>query len=270
MNIFLLELRTLRRGTVISTLAISVSIFVMLSFFPAMQNEAMRELAGVTLEGMNEAFLEAFGLSGTMDFTRMINFFGYVAQYVTLAVMIIITSRAAALFSKEEGDGTIEYIYSKPVSRTEIVLQKLLAHIALFAAMLIVCEVFTLAGYLAFADYSFGDALRETGIYYGGVFFSGLIFTAVGILISATAKRGGKTAGLAMGIVFGTFILGIMSAIVDELDFLVYASPMDWIKMQKLANEGFLIEEWIIGAAVIIICSVTALIIYKKKDLLIL
>ena len=70
-------------------------------------------------------------------------------------------------------------------------------------------------------------------------------------------------------IVFGTFVLGILSAVIDKLNFLIYFSPMDWIKTEKLMSEGILTPEWIIGGVLIIGCILTAFIRYRRKDLLV-
>ena len=96
----------------------------MLLFYPSMKNESMKALAGAKLEGMNPALLEAVGLSRVMDFTVITNFFGYVLQFITLAIMILVTQRAVGILSREEAEGTIEYLSSKPVSRWEIFYQK--------------------------------------------------------------------------------------------------------------------------------------------------
>ena len=269
MSIFFMELRNMRKGTVISTFYIACAIFLMLSFFPAMQSESMQALAGVQLEGMDEAVLAAFGLSEMIDFTVITNYFGYIIQYVVLAIMVIVTNRAVSLFAKEESGGTIEFLYAKPVSRTDIVIQKLLAHTVLFAFTIIICMAVTIAGYLSFSSYNFTEAVREAAVAYLAIFFIGLIFSSVGLFLSTVIRSGERTAGIAIAIVFVTFIFGVMSAVTENLDFLIWCSPMDWIKIQKLMSEGILAEEWIVGAAVIIIGAAATLIRYNKKDLLI-
>ena len=108
MTIFMLEWRNLRRSILSSTVTICAVIFLMLLFFPSMQTESMKALAGAKLEGIDPAILEALGLTNMMDFTVITNYFGYILQFITLAVMVIVTQRALLLLSKEEADGTIE------------------------------------------------------------------------------------------------------------------------------------------------------------------
>jgi len=234
-----------------------------------MQTESMKALAGAKLEGIDPAILEALGLTNMMDFTVITNYFGYVLQFITLAVMVIVTQRAVGLLLKEETDGTIEYLYSKPVSREEIFLQKTLALLASLFTMTVSFIVVTVVGYLLVTDYRFEEAVREACVFYGSIFFVGLVFSCVGILISALLRGGKGIGGITIGIVFGTFILGVASLTVKKLEFLIWFSPMDWIKANKLMTQGILPEEWAVGIAVILVCTAAAWILYRKKDLLV-
>ncbi|MEL7610378.1 MAG: ABC transporter permease subunit [Bacillota bacterium] len=269
MNVFLLELRILRKSFVIRTLSVAGVIVLMLAFFPSMQSEAMKALAGAKLEGIDPALLAALGLSTMMDFTVIANYFGYVLQYVTLVIMVLVTQQAVSLLIKEESDGTIEFLCAKPLSRSEIFFQKLLAHLAATIGMIAVCAAATVIGYLAVSDYTLGEAVKEVVTFYYGILFVGVLFTSVGVFLSTLIKSSKAVAGIAIAIVFGTFILGMMSAVVENLDFLIWFSPMDWIKPQKLLTDGILPEEWIVGCSVILLSPSAAWLRYRRKDLLI-
>ena len=132
MNVFRLELKNTWKSTLKWTIALSGITFILLAFFPSMQTESMKELAGAELEGSDPALLEAFGLAELTDFTIITNFFGYVLQYITLAIMVFVTQIAVHSLIKEETDGTIEFLYSKPISRSTLLWQKTLANSLLF------------------------------------------------------------------------------------------------------------------------------------------
>jgi len=78
-----------------------------------------------------------------MDFTKITNFYGYILQYITLALMVYVTIVTVSTLVKEETDGTIEFLYSKPVSRNMIFLQKSFANISSFIVLLFVLSVVT-------------------------------------------------------------------------------------------------------------------------------
>lgn len=269
MNIFRLELRNMRKSVLSWTISIGVVIYAMLAFFPSLQTDSMQALANAKLEGIDPALLAALGLQEIPDFTVVTNFFGYVLQFIVLAIMVFVTQHAVNSLVREETEGTIEFLYAKPVSRIDIFVQKELAHLAVYLGMLVVYAVCTVIGYLSFSDFEFAQAVKESAIFFGAVLFVGLIFMAVGILASTLVKSSRGGAGVTISIVFGTFILGMMSAVIKELEFLRYFSPMDWIKTQKLMGEGITPTEWGIGIAIIVLCPLLAALRYRKKDLLV-
>ena len=61
----------------------------------------------------------------------------------------------------------------------------------------------------------------------------------------------------------------MLSEVVQSLSFLIWLSPMDWIKAQKLLSKGILPQEWAAGAGVIVLALLAAWLRYRKKDLLI-
>lgn len=133
--------------------------------------------------------------------------------------------------------------------------------------MLIVLYVITTVGYISYSDYSLLKSVKEVGVIYGAIFYVGLIFIAIGIFLSTLLKSSKGSSGVVMGIVFGTFFIRMMGVVIEDLRFLTYFSPIDWIKVQKLMTEGIKIEEWIIGSLIIVICSISAHKIYNRKDL---
>lgn len=269
MNIFLMELRNLRKGAIASTLSIAAVIFAMLAFFPAMKSESMQMLANAKLEGVDPSLLAALGMTVMPDFSDLTVFFGYVLQFIVLAVMVIFTQQAVNLLHKEENDGTIEFLYAKPVSRSQIVAGKLAAHVTLMVVMLTFWAVVTVIGYLMFGEFSLGAAIRESAIFFGSILFVGMVFSSIGVLLSAVLRGTVRTSGVTISIVFGTFILGILSVVIKKLDFLIWFSPMDWIKTEKLMNEGILPQEWAVGIAVTLLALFAAWLQYRKKDLLV-
>jgi len=267
MNVFRLELKNTWKTSLKWAIALCGTAFLLLAFFPSMQSESMKALAGAKMEGVDPALLEALGLGELMDFTDITNYFGYILQYLTLAIMVFVTQAAVNSLVKEETDGTIEFLYSKPVSRSEIFIQKTLANILSLLFILITLFIVTITGYISFSEYNFVESIKEAGTFYGSVLFVGLIFMSLGILLSSLIKSSKGSSGIVIAIVFGTFILGIMGVIINELSFLTYFSPMDWIKTQKLMSEGINNEEWLIGVLTIIVCSLASHEIYKRRDL---
>ncbi len=266
MNVFKLEWRSSLKGTLIWTASLCGVIFFLLAFFPSMQTEAMRSLSSAKMEGIDPILLTALGVDKMIDFSIITNYFGYVLQYLALAIMVYATQQASTLLVKEETDGTIAFLFAKPLNRAEIFFQKALCAICLLVLMLSACFVVSVIGYVAYSSLTLGEALRECGVLYAGVLLCALVFMGVGVLVSALVKSSKSATGAAMAIVFGSFVLGISSVLVKGLGFLKYFSPMDWIKPGKLLSAGLTLEEWAIAVALLIICPMAALLFYRKRD----
>jgi ABC-2 type transport system permease protein len=268
MKVFLLELRNIRKSLLGWTISVAGVILLILAFFPSMKSGSMRQLAEAKLEGVDPALLAALGFGGVIpDLTVITNYFGYVLQFITLAIMVFVVQKAVNMLIREETEGTIEFLYGKPVSREEIFFQKLLALFAAFAAFLLVLGIVTAAGYLAFSDYGFKETIKDISIMYGGVLYVGVVFLSIGTLFSVLIPSSRSSSAVTISIVFGTFILGVMSVVVDKLDFLLYFSPMDWIKTAKLLSEGIAAEEWAVGISTAVLSVASALYLYTKKDM---
>lgn len=269
MNVFRLELRNMRRSTILSAGFMSLIIALMLAFFPAMQTESMMALAGAKLEGISPILLQALGLSQMLDFSVISYYFGYVIQFVGLAVMVTLLQQAISLLIKEESDGTIEFLYAKPISRGGLFAQKALAYAVATFLMLAAYAVVTFIGYLLISDLPAGEAMREALLIYAALLFAGWVYASLGILLSTLIKSSKSASTLSIAIVFGTFLLGMLSTLVPNLSFLYWLSPMDWIKMDKLMQEGIAARELAVGVIVSIACLLIAWQGYRRKDLLI-
>jgi ABC-2 type transport system permease protein len=135
--------------------------------------------------------------------------------------------------------------------------------------MLVVLALVTIAGYLSFSDFSFMQAVKEVATMFGAILFVGLIYISIGIFLSSLIKSSRTASGVTIAIVFGTFVLGATGTVVENLSFLQYLSPMDWIKTAKLMSEGIRWQEWLIGLIVVIASIDSANVIYAKRDLLV-
>ena len=132
MNMFKFEFNRLLKGSIIWALVCSALVVMFMLFFPSMKNMGMQELVGSKLELLPEAFLEAFNISGATDFSNISDFSAYVLQYIIMAGGVYAAILGVSALVKEESEGTIEFLYSKPVTRSKIVTAKILASIVIF------------------------------------------------------------------------------------------------------------------------------------------
>ena len=145
MNMFKFEFKRLLKGSIIWSLVCSALIVMFMLFFPSMKEMGMQELVGSKLEVLPEAFLEAFNISGATDFSNISDFSAYVLQYIIMAGGIYAAILGVSALVKEESEGTIEFLYSKPVTRNKIITAKVLANAVIFYIFLIILGAITMA-----------------------------------------------------------------------------------------------------------------------------
>ena len=141
MNLFKYEFKKLFKPMIIWTVVCVVCIVLFMSFYPMMEDSGMQEFVGDKLEVMPEAMKEAFNLSGTVDFSKLSDYTLYVIQYIAMASGIYGAILGVSSLVKEESEGTIEFLYSKPIKRSSIVTAKLLASSLIFFIFILLLAV---------------------------------------------------------------------------------------------------------------------------------
>lgn len=268
MNMFKFEFKRLLKGAIIWALVCSTLVIMFMLFFPSMKDMGMQELVGSKLEALPEAFLEAFNISGATDFSNISDFSAYVLQYIIMAGGIYAAILGVSALVKEESEGTIEFLYSKPVTRNNIVTAKLLASSVIFYIFLMIVGIVTMAvsAIVKPEDVEMVAMLSDIKTLYIGMALIGYIFMAVGFLISIFVKSSKQATPVALGVFFASYVLGIFSKLQDRLSGFIYFSPFDYAPPAEIINNGFEMKFIVIGILIIIISIGGTYFVYNKKD----
>lgn len=269
MNVFKLEFLSRWKGLVLWSGIVSGLLVLFMAFYPSMKSDMMQQLVGVGMEGFPPAMLEVLGLNSFADLSDINFYFCYVAQYLLLAAGVYAALLGSSALIREESDGTIEYLYAQPVSRAAIVFQKMLACFAAYLLYVLAQLLVSSALYAAFRPEGsdFSALLGNLGKVYAGMLFVGAVFLALGFAASAVLRSAGQSAPLSLGLVFGTYLLGIFSVAVKQLEFLKWVSPVTLFQPEKLVRDGFRAEAVWIFAAVAAVSFASAFLLYRRKDL---
>ncbi|MEI8200317.1 MAG: ABC transporter permease subunit [Eubacteriales bacterium] len=273
MNILRLELHNQRKGLLIWSSIMFVSVFLFMAFFPSMGGGNMGELLTAETAAFSKEMLAAFGLDNMPDFSKIQEFFAYIMQYIALAGAIYAALRGATALIGEETSGTIEYLYAQPVRRSEIFFQKLLASGITFLSYSAAVTAAALVSLLCFKskDTDLSSAAAGMVKIMIGMFFSGMVFLCIGFLLSTILKSSRLVASTANGLVFGTYILGIFAHAFENnikgIQNLTYLSPLDYAMPSDILRNGFQLKFVILGFAVMAVSIGCAYLIYLKKDL---
>jgi ABC-2 type transport system permease protein len=190
---------------------------------------------------------------------------GYYSSFILTFILVCGSVEAMILgisiLSKEIREKTADFLYSKPISRSQIITYKLLSVLTL----LIISNItFILGLYLLIISVSSASFDFNVFILLALIpFITQLIFFTLGIFISSLMSKIKAVLPISMGIVFGIYIL---SAFADE-KFRVLMPFKYFDTKYILNNSKYEFNYIILTFAIITISTVLTYIIYKKKDI---
>lgn len=266
MNIVKFEIRRLFKSLLAWTIILAALDIMFMLFFPSMKSSGMSELMKAKMNMLPKAMLQSLGISSYMDFSDLLQYFTYCWQYIILAMCIFAATLGATSLIKEESDGTIEFLYAEPVSRTKIAVCKLLStFIVLFVLnLMIFIANAVILGALHSAGYAYMGGLVKITL---ASLYGCTAFWAVGFAISSLLRRVSQASPFAMGIFFVTYIFGMFAPIVKNQNFMKYLSPYHYVLASDILKTGSLKTSYAVILALIIIFGLTTgIAVYRKKD----
>lgn len=271
MNMFKMELKRGLKPLAIWSIVCILLIILFMSMFPSMKDSGMQELVNTKMDAMPKALLEAFNLENMPDFSKLNEYFAYVFQYIVIAGSIYGGILGAKSLIKEESEGTIEFLYAQPVSRTKIVTMKILSSVVIFYLFVMFMALASIGISLLVKpeDLKVIDLVMDMKLLFGGFFLVGLVFMSIGFLISVVIKNLRLAMPISTGIFFTTYLLGTFSGMIDSLEFLKYFSPFHYAVPSELLKTGIETSNIIISIVIIIVATTTTYFIYRKKDFII-
>lgn len=262
MNILLHELRAYRKSTIIWTISLIAIAALFMSFYPSFTKDT--EEFTKLLEGYPAALREAFGIN--LDtFFSILGFYCYGLSFVTLCGAIQAMNLGTSIVSKEVREKTADFLLTKPVTRSTVLINKLLAALIsiiltniayIAAASLIVSQVKT-------EDFSLSIFILLSLT----VFFVQLIFLAIGIILSVIVPKIKSVLTISLATVFAFYFLGMFSATSGD-EIKRYLSPFKYFDTAYIIeNSSYEASFLIIGAVIMIAAIGASFFIYVKKDI---
>ena len=243
----------------------AIYVTLMTSVFP-MLNDNMEEFDKM-LELVPEALLRALGLESLSSYAQFIS-----AEYYGLFYLLILgvfsVMNAIQLIARLVDRGSMAYLLSTRVSRTQIITTQRLV----FVSGLVLIHLMTFAGGYIAAEFLFDI---ESNIAFDQFFFINfvgfLLFFAVGgysLLISALFNDERNAFALAGGITFLFYGMDMIGKIVTDIDWIRNFTPFSLYEPGRIANgeADILMSSIILGSIGIIACVLT-LLIFKKRNL---
>lgn len=269
MNIFKFEFKRLLKSCIIWSLICGGLVVLFMALFPSMKDMGMQSIVNDKMDALPKEILKAFNIDESMDFSNIYNYLGYCIQYIAMASGIYGAILGVNSLIREESQGTIEFLYSKPITRTKIVTSKLLAVFASFYLYIVIVGIFTIGVCFVVKpeDIEIMDMMIKLKSVYMGILLLGIIFMSIGMLISSLIKNDKGAIPISIGIFFISYFIGIIGKLKESFEWVKYFSPFDYYAPNEIMNNGFNIKFVLIGLLIILISLISTYVVYNQKDM---
>lgn len=234
-NLYLKELKRNRKNLSIwSAIVIGFTLMVTM-IFPYMAE--MGDNITVLMESIPEELGKALGMDAD-SWSSILGFYStYYGVYIIVLVSIFTASTGATIISKEEKEGTSEFLLTRPISRKTVVITKLMS---LFTLSLIIYAIQTITALISISVFAVVEV--DWSVFFQ-MHFSGLIlilfFTACGVLISMFVTPKKNFMGIVVGLTFGTYFLNAIGKTADAVSWISYISPFRYLEITKDPTVSF-------------------------------
>ena len=246
--------------------SILIGLFlVVFLVYPSIVNSQNMEMMDEMMKMFPEEMLKAFN----MDISSIDSVFGWLKTEGFVFVLLITGIYSGILGSnillKEESDKTIEYLNSVPVTRKNIVLNKILCGLLYIILMIVIIGIFNFIGLSLSGDFDrkLYILLSITPI------FPSIVIFAVCLFLSTFTHKTKKTLGISLGIVFASYFLNVISEMGESTEFLKYISIFTLADIRNVfINVSINPLMVVLALGIAAIFMILTMIHYEKKELI--
>ena len=258
------ELKINLKSFIIWTSILIGLFLVVFLIYPSIINSANMEMIDEMMKIFPEEMLKAFN----MDISTIDSAFGWLKTEGFVFVLLITGVYSGILGSnillKEESDKTIEYLNSVPVTRKNIVLNKILCGLFYIILMIVIIGIFNFIGLSLSGEFD-----RKSYILLSITpLFSSIVIFAICLFLSTFTHKTKKTLGISLGIVFVSYFLNVISEIGESTEFLKYISIFTLADIRNvILNVSINPILVVLSTGITVIFMILTMIHYEKKEL---
>lgn len=260
MTIFKHEMRQARSSLIVWSAVIAFVLGVCVLIYPEVSKQT---------DGISEAFANMGGFSSAfgldrLNFGEFLGFFGIECGNVLgLGGAFFAALAGISALSKEEREHTAEFLLTHPVSRQNVVAQKLAAVIA----QIVILNA-AAVGATALSTAVIGEApdIKPLALMFAAFLIMQLETAAICFGISAFIGRGGL--GLGLGLAAAFYFLNIIANLTETAKLLKYITPFGYTDSADIIADGRIeIKYLAVGVGLAVIGTGAAFWKYKRKDI---
>ncbi|OFO62283.1 hypothetical protein HMPREF3023_08360 [Peptoniphilus sp. HMSC075B08] len=248
---------------------------LMLAFYPFLAESQMNSLFNSVLESFNEPTRNILGFYEGMDILNIGDYLALVYHYLAILIFVFAMQLGANSLAKEQSSGNIEYIYSNPISKSEIVTGKFTANILIYILFLIIMALASFGLVLGISSLG-SDTPQVTSFeiiegivkVFVGLLGSGLVFMSIGFFFSAISKSSLHQDAVAALFVFLIVLLTIVGKVIGDVFAMVVSYfPNEAFRPYSFVSANLNLFGLIANAVIFILMIVLTYSIYSNKEL---
>ena len=254
------EIKINFKSFLIWVVSISSLLTLIFSIYPSISKSMSIDSL---MENLPAELLKSFNF----DLVSISTSFGWYASegfvIITLVGALYCAILGSNIILKEESDKTIDFLYSKPVTRNKILISKIIAgliYMILFnvSIMIITGIGFSINGDMLIKEWlllSLSPILIQLAVFFVAAFI-GTFFT-----------KARKAMGIVLGFVMGTYVLNMVAKMSDSVSFLKYFSPFGYVDSSSILKDGSLEISAVIIVGIAVIFMALLFKRYNHKEL---
>ena len=264
MNIFRHEAKMLRKSLFFWLIGLLFLIAAGMGKYQGLKEGG--EEVTMMLNSFPRAVQAMFGMVG-LNVLKVNGYYAVLMFYFLICTAVYGGLMGADVIAGEIIDQTAEYLFSKPVTRVRVVLNKLACRILFLA---IFCAVDQICSMIVIRRMKFPGIDPEIWAFTGAGFLIGLLFMAIGVCAAGISKDVRRGAGITMGVFIGTYVLTVVYDMIDREDVLKvirFFIPLRFFLPGELADGVLSIPFSVYVIVVSLILTVVGIQAFSKRDI---
>ncbi|OGL30438.1 hypothetical protein A3F37_01005 [Candidatus Saccharibacteria bacterium RIFCSPHIGHO2_12_FULL_41_12] len=237
-------------------------IFLNMIFYPSFKDQAQQ--LQKSFENMPDAAVQLFG--GSTDFFSPIGFLNSQIFFIMLPLIlgILAIGLGSSLIAREEQDGTIEGLLSRPISRSAFLLAKGSAGIIILTAITLVGLLTTVIT-AKFVKLDVSVILMCLATF--GCFLLTLSFGAIAFMLTTIGKARGASLGIASLIAIGGYLVSSLAGTVSWLENPSKLFPFSYYKSEAILRETYNWSNALFFVILIAVCIFIGWVSFRRRDI---
>lgn len=205
------------------------------------------------VEDFPEEFLAMFGMNSDLPITSVLGYFGLTFSMAQIPIAIQAANYGFHSLSVEEREYTADFLLSKPVKRSKVIISKFFAALTSLTIVNVFIWISSISSlYLFRGDLTFN--LNYVIVLLSSIVLFQLFFLSLGMVISVSIKKVNSVLSLSMAFAIGFYVVNSLNAILSS-DLLGYISPYTHFSPTYILVEGHYNLIYTIVSILIIVLS---------------